>query len=101
MYIAGDFQSGKPRHFEVVKALDTLLPQDLNTLGTTLGLSYARVKNMEQDKLNGLVDAWLNGVDDIVTPPTWALLVKALREMGQNGVANEIERGFMAHSTEQ
>ena len=56
---------------------------------------------MEQDKLNGLVNAWLNGVDEVVTPPTWALLVEALREMGHNGVANKIEREFMAHSTEQ
>ena len=87
-------QLGKPRHFQVTKALSTLLHPDLNTLGTALGLSFTRVKNMEQDKLNDMVAAWLNGDDDVVTPPTWATLVEALREIGKNGVADEIERTY-------
>ena len=84
-------QLGKPRHLQVTKALRTLLHPDLNTLGTALGLSYTLVKNMEHDKLNDMVAAWLRGDDDVVTPPTWATLVEALREIGKNGVADEIE----------
>ena len=87
-------QFRKPKHSQVTEALKNLLHSDLNTLGTALGLSFTRVKNMEQDKLNGMVAAWLSGVDDVVIPPTWATLVEALRKLGQNGVADEIERTY-------
>ena len=49
---------------------------------------------MQLDKLNDMVAAWLNGEDDVVTPPTWATLVEALREIGQNGVADNIQTRF-------
>ncbi len=81
----------QPKHADVTNALETLLNQHIDSLGTALGLSYPHVRKMEHDKLNGMVAAWLGGEDDVKSPPTWAHLVKALRGIKQNGVADKIE----------
>lgn len=41
-----------------------------------------------------MIDAWLNREDDVLDTsgdPTWKSLCKALKEIGQNGIANKIE----------
>ena len=79
-------------HPNIVEALKSLSNTDLMSLGTALGLLYATVRKMD-NKLDEMVDAWINERDNVPntsSPPTWAGLVKALRKIGHNGVANRI-----------
>ena len=83
-------------HHDVSKELAPLTDQDLTNLGTALGLYYSSVDRM-RDKLNGVVNAWLNEKDNVVTissPPSWATLVKALRDNNHHGLAQDIENKF-------
>ena len=73
-------------------------------LGLVLGLSYHRVKGMEDSKtfLDDMIAAWLQKVDQVGVP-TWQSLVKALRHrrVGQTGVASEIEKEKLVTATHE
>ena len=82
-------------HFEVCKSLKLLNNEQLRELGTALGLDYANLKRM--NTLPGdMVDDWLKGMDSVLKksgPPSWTSLIKALENIGQEGVASTIRKG--------
>ena len=88
----------KANHLEVKQALDQLSNDELITLGTALGLHYNHLKRM-QKPLDEMVASWLKEEDDVCTvssPPSWASLVKALRNTSHEGIARGIEREKLA-----
>ena len=84
---------------EISKYLMKLDKTHLLNLGVVLGLSYQRLKGL-QDSLtfrNDLVYGWILKQDYVIEKgllPTWRNLVVALRDeqVGQTGVANDIAR---------
>ena len=70
--------------------------QDLLRLGEGLGLDGGELRSQMGTGtfLDDLIGAWLerkHRVDE-VGRPTWRKLVEVLRQVGQNGLANDIER---------
>ena len=64
------------------------------TLGGRLGLLYNKLKHMKTYP-DDMVAAWLRQEDNVVRlsgEPSWRNLVKALREVGQEGIARKIEQ---------
>ena len=67
--------------------------RQIRYVGGALGLAYDtldKMKNLPEE----MVAAWLLKQDYVMTSsgePTWRSLVKALRRVGQEGVAREIE----------
>ena len=85
-------------HFAVMGHLRDLGNEQLLEVGGALGLRYARMKRMTS-LMSEMVAAWLNGEDDVLTisgPPSWASLIKALHDVGLNGVALAINAGTCA-----
>ena len=84
-------------HFEVTQYLETLPSKDLKSLGGALGLRYTTLDKMTSDALcNELVLAWLNQQDNVMKKsgkPTWESLMKALRTIGHEGLAQKITQG--------
>ena len=67
-------------------------------LGLKLGISYTRLDNIETEQrgmvqscLMKMLAAWLKRMDKAVNP-TWKKLIESLKEMGENGLADKIER---------
>ena len=82
-------------HFEVTQYLKTLLPEDLIQLGGALGLHYSNLKLMNSI-CGDMVLAWLNQQDNVMKKsgkPTWESLMKALRTIGHEGLAQKIAQG--------
>ena len=82
-------------HFAVTRHLTNLGNAELMTLGGALGLHYPHLQRMAP-LMNELVAAWLKSEDSVVAvsgPPSWASLTQALRIIGQNGIATNIETG--------
>ena len=77
--------------FEVKKQLRNLGKQDIINLGLALGLLYPHLDIMD-NKLNDMVSAWLNREDNVKFPPSWAVLIQALRDISHTGIADDIER---------
>ncbi len=76
----------------ISKYLSTLSPAEIMKVGTELGLDYAHLKRMKQESLlEEMVHAWLRG-DDQVGETTWNSLIRALKSLGHNGIASNIER---------
>ena len=63
----------------------------IRTLGGAFGLEFPKVSRMTTPLVE-VIAAWLRGEDNVSEPPTWKSLVKALREIGQNGIADKIEK---------
>ena len=66
---------------------------DIILLGQALGLLRSKLKRLKTLP-DEMIDAWLRQEDHVLDksgPPTWKSLCKALREIDQNGIANEIE----------
>ena len=78
-------------HFKVSQSLKDLPNEDLVTLGGALGLSFPKLKKM-RDLPSEMVAAWLRKEDNVLErgKPTWRLLATALKDIGQNGVADSI-----------
>ena len=90
----------KDHHFKVVQCLKTLNSADLMLLGGALGLYYTptldKIRTMSSPFSGELVLAWLNQQDDVMKvsgKPTWESLIKALRNIGHKGVAQQIAQG--------
>ena len=82
-------------HFEICESLKLLNDKELVKLGTALGLLYSNLKKMK-DLPDEMVDAWLKGMDSVLKksgPPSWTSLIKALENIGQEGVASTIRKG--------
>lgn len=80
-------------HLEICQYLNSLKESDTVRLGQALGLLRSNVIKM-QTFPDDMVDAWLNREDHVLEdsgPPTWQSLCKALREIGQYGIANDIQ----------
>lgn len=79
----------------VKRYLRDLGSDELMDLGGALGLRYPNLKRMTP-LISEMVAAWLKREDNVIAvsgPPSWANLTQALRDIGQNGIANTIETG--------
>ena len=67
--------------------------KDIIRLGTALGLNYSNLKKMDTLP-DDMVNAWLLKQDSVSTigTPSWSVLVKALKKLDQNGIAQTIEK---------
>ena len=80
-------------HFKVTPYLQNLDEDHISTVGGALGLSYSKLRKMTKYP-DGMVAAWLRREDFIMSmsgEPTWRTLVEALRKVGQEGTARDIE----------
>jgi hypothetical protein len=86
-------------HHIVRQYLKDLNDQNVIELGGALGLSYPKLCRMTP-LLNEMVRAWINGEDQVTERgvPTWSRLVAALRDVGQNGIANIITKNHLKSS---
>ena len=90
-----------PDHFETSRLLKALSNDELIELGTALGLSFSNLKRMTM-LLGDMIQAWLNGDDDITTrsgPPSWTSLATALERTGHTAIASKVRKG--EHSQNQ
>ena len=82
-----------------LKKLDTA---KLLELGGALGLNITELGRVPGDNLTlVLAERWLREDDNVHTfsgTPSWGSLIKALRAVGANGVANEIEDNIKKNS---
>ena len=80
-------------HFKATTYLQSLNELQIRRVGGALGLTYdilEKMKTLPDD----MVAAWLRREDYVITSsgePTWQTLVKALRRVGQEGIARDIE----------
>ena len=84
-------------HFTITEHLRDLNNEDLMRVGGALGLYYPHMHRMNP-LLEELVAAWLNREDNVLSAsghPSWASLIKALRDIHQPGIAQEIEEGML------
>ena len=85
---------------KVKKKLRALKKDELKNIFEELGLFRSTLENKYGDDIivyaDDLICAWILGRDDVLTSddypggPTWENLIRALREFGHNGVANDI-----------
>ena len=77
------------------KLLWDLNDQNLRTLGSALGLSYAHQKRLT-DPLDDMVSEWLKGRDNVATngkdTRNWNDLIKALEQCHMGGTAARVRR---------
>ena len=62
-------------------------------MGGALGLYYSKLRKMTKYP-DDMVAAWLRREDSVMSmtgEPTWRTLVEALRRVGQEGTARDIE----------
>ena len=81
-------------HHQVSMCLRDLTENQLLDLGGALGLYWPNLKMMKY-LCKELVEAWLNGADNVLATsgqPTWRSLIKALDEIGQKGTADKISK---------
>ena len=81
---------------EVIPHLKKLDTVKLYELGEQLGLNFTELKRVHTEQLPlELCERWLREDDDVHSTsgaPTRQSLVKALRKIGANGVANSVEQ---------
>ena len=71
---------------------------DWQSLGIELGLSYPTLESIRTDKRNisecklAMIAAWLKQQDNVAKngTPSWSVLQTALREIGENKIADHI-----------
>lgn len=72
-------------------------------LGLKLGLYYTTLSKIKakcsrdpKECLTAMLEAWLKKADDVQKKggPTWISLVQALKDMSENSVAEQIEKGM-------
>ena len=85
-----------PRPQEANHYLKELNTAKLYELGGELGLNITALRRIPTEELPlQLCEQWLREDHDVRPtsgPPTWSSLVKALKEVGANGVARKIEQ---------
>ena len=89
-------ESPQLREREVNPYLKKLDTAKLYELGVELGLNIVALKKIDQEQLPlELCIRWLREDDNVHQTsgiPTWSSLVRALRNIGANGVASSIEQ---------
>ena len=81
-------------HFKATAYLQKLDKQRVRNVGGALGLSYSSMEKMTSFP-DDMVAAWLRREDFVMSmsgEPTWRTLVEALRKVGQEGTARDIEK---------
>ena len=89
-YIFLDFNSDL---FKIAEHLKNLENNHIIAVGGALGLSSSKLRKMYKYP-DDMVAAWLRREDSVMSisgEPTWRTLVKALRKVGQEGIARDIE----------
>ena len=84
------------------QSLEELTHSQLKDLGGALGLSYPKMENMNEPTKE-IVAAWLRREDYVLKrsgEPSWKILVDKLNEIGQTGVAKDINREKIANTEE-
>lgn len=84
--------TGHKDHFTIADYLTQMDPGQIVRLGGALGLYYSTLLNMKRVP-DDMVAAWLRKEDNTtgIGPPSWTVLAKALRKIGQAGIAETIE----------
>ena len=80
-------------HFKATSYLQKLDKLNIRNVGGALGLSYSSMEKMNSYP-NDMVAAWLRREDFVMSmsgEPTWRTLIQALRKVGQEGSARDIE----------
>ena len=98
MYLFTDMSEHVRRISRHLRAMPN---RDLIKVGTSLGLSTSRLRRMAPFPPDVVVSAWLNQEDDTVETsglPTLQSLVTALRQYGQEDIANKIVEGQLMNS---
>ena len=93
-HVLGLFSDINFDHFKVTQYLQNLDEDHICTIGGALGLSYSKLRKMTKYP-DDMVAAWLRREDFVVSmsgEPTWRTLVEALRKVGQEGTAKDIEK---------
>ena len=68
----------------------------LRSLGVQLGLSYIKLKKVNEENLSQEVAVrWLRKDDNVSETPTWNILVEKLRDVGATGIADRIQAKFI------
>ena len=84
-------------HFKVTSYLLKLDDRQIRYVGGALGLAYDVLDKMKALP-EEMVAAWLRREDFVMSmsgEPTWRTLVEALRKVGQEGTARDIEAAKM------
>ena len=79
--------------FKVINHLQNLDNDQIIDVGGALGLSFNKLRKMTKYS-DDMVAAWLRREDFVMNmsgEPTWRTLVEALRKVGQEGTARDIE----------
>ena len=80
--------------------LKDMKTSDLDQLGGFLGISYIKRERFQPDSYpKELVASWLRREDD-VSIPSWNVLVDALKEIGQMGIAQKITSKYSVKDSE-
>ena len=82
--------TGFASHFEVCSRLQLLDDNQVLSVGGALGLAFSVLRRMKVLP-DEMVAAWLRREDYVSEEPTWRALVKALKRVGQSGLAETIE----------
>ena len=82
--------TGFASHFEVCSSLQLLDDNQVLSVGGALGLAFNVLRRMKVLP-DEMVAAWLRREDYVSEEPTWRALLKALRRVGQSGLAQDIE----------
>ena len=80
-------------HFKATSYLQKLDKDHIIDTGGALGLYYSKLQKMTKYP-DDMVSAWLRREDSVISTsgePTWRALVEALRRVGQEGTARDIE----------
>ena len=77
--------------YEVYKYISVMDNDQIKILGGAFGLGFPKLSRMSNPPID-VVAAWLRREDNVNDPPTWKSLIKALREVGQNGIAEIVEQ---------
>lgn len=91
-YCSPTLLTGFECHYEVCDFLKILDEDQILSVGGALGLAYYLLKKMKKLP-EDMVVAWLRKEEYIKKDPTWRILVEALKQVGQTGVAESIEQG--------
>lgn len=88
-------------HYKITPYLKTIKTEDLVDLGAALGLNRVKLKNTHPNELVGeLISSWIRKDNEVLSvsgEPTWRVLAKKLKEVGKNGVAQDIQKDIGFH----
>ena len=88
--------TGEKDMLEISTYLGTMETAQILKLGLAFGLNFIKLKNNKSSDtyLLDTVHSWLQKEEDVVKTgkPSWRTLVKALKSIGQTGIADQIAK---------